>query len=100
MNAEVSLVNIIDAQADRIKALEQHERTQEFQQRQDFEAIESYVSPRMFDEERDKRRITSCPGTGQWLQREESFRKWLNPADDSTRLLWLQGIPGAGKFLL
>lgn len=99
MSGEVSLANVIAAQADRVRALEHYERTQEFQQRQDFEAVETYVSPRMYDTELDRLRSASCSNTGRWLRKEESFCKWLDPTDRSTRLLWLNGIPGAGMFL-
>jgi hypothetical protein len=37
------------------------------------------------------------PGTGQWLLRDDRFKKWFHPDICSNPLLWLTGIPGAGK---
>ncbi|TGJ82223.1 hypothetical protein E0Z10_g6558 [Xylaria hypoxylon] len=37
------------------------------------------------------------PGTGQWIFENESFKRWAN---DAGGLLWLHGIPGAGKTIL
>ena len=36
-------------------------------------------------------------GTGQWLLKEDKFSKWFDPNFCSNPLLWLSGIPGAGK---
>jgi hypothetical protein len=38
------------------------------------------------------------PGTGQWLLKEDKFNKWFDPNFCSNPLLWLGGIPGAGKL--
>ena len=37
------------------------------------------------------------PGTGQWLFTNDKFSKWFHPDFCSSPLLWLSGIPGAGK---
>ncbi|KAI0903784.1 ankyrin repeat-containing domain protein [Ustulina deusta] len=37
------------------------------------------------------------PGTGQWIFENAAFKTWVN---DSGSLLWLHGIPGAGKTIL
>ncbi|KAK4221419.1 hypothetical protein QBC38DRAFT_492123 [Podospora fimiseda] len=41
-----------------------------------------------------------CPGSGQWLLNDNRFKKWFDPLFCSTPLLWLNGIPGAGKTVL
>jgi hypothetical protein len=38
------------------------------------------------------------PGTGQWLFSNERFSKWFHPDFCQSPLLWLSGIPGAGKL--
>jgi hypothetical protein len=40
-----------------------------------------------------------CKSSGAWLLKDHRFQQWLNPEDCSTPLLWLNGIPGAGKRL-
>ncbi|KAK4107648.1 hypothetical protein N656DRAFT_505280 [Canariomyces notabilis] len=37
------------------------------------------------------------PGTGEWLLKNEKFLSWKNGKD---RILWLDGIIGAGKSIL
>ncbi|KAK2764389.1 hypothetical protein FQN54_009083 [Arachnomyces sp. PD_36] len=97
MTNEVNLEHIREAHDTRIKALDHYTRTREFQERQDFEAVETHISPRFYDGELDRLLRTVCHGTGRWLQREETFSQWLDHANTSVKLLWLQGIPGAGK---
>ncbi|ETS77389.1 hypothetical protein PFICI_11263 [Pestalotiopsis fici W106-1] len=41
------------------------------------------------------------PGTGKWLLENESFKDWFHPQYAPVPpLLWLSGIPGAGKTML
>jgi hypothetical protein len=96
MSNEVNLEHIREAHDARIKALDHYERTREFQDRQDFIGVETHISPRLYGSELDWLHINICEGTGRWLQKEKAFCTWLDPEDTSTRLLWLQGIPGAG----
>jgi hypothetical protein len=95
---EVNLEHITKAHDARNVALDHYERTREFQERQDFEAVDTYIRPRLYDNELDRLRRTYCKDTGRWLQREKTLSGWLDPADAATRLVWLQGIPGAGRY--
>jgi hypothetical protein len=40
---------------------------------------------------------SDCPGTGQWLLNDDHFQRWFDPIFCTNPLLWLSGIPGAGK---
>ncbi|KAH4922495.1 hypothetical protein HBI23_095700 [Parastagonospora nodorum] len=40
------------------------------------------------------------PGTGHWLLSDNKFNSWFDPMFCSNHLLWLNGIPGAGKTVL
>ncbi|KAI1372550.1 hypothetical protein F4677DRAFT_462875 [Hypoxylon crocopeplum] len=62
--------------------------------------METYVAPPSYDDVLDSLRLSRCDGTGTWLQRDVSVRKWLDAADPSTNVIWIQGIPGAGKTYL
>jgi hypothetical protein len=100
MSNEVNQEHIREAHDARIKALDHYERTQEFQDRENFIAVETHISPRLYDSELDWLHRNICEGTGRWLQKERAFCRWLDPADASTRLIWLQGIPGAGMYCI
>ncbi|EUC34823.1 hypothetical protein COCCADRAFT_92467 [Bipolaris zeicola 26-R-13] len=39
-------------------------------------------------------------GTGKWLLQENRFCSWFDPILCSTHMLWMNGIPGAGKTIL
>ncbi|EMD96161.1 hypothetical protein COCC4DRAFT_55683 [Bipolaris maydis ATCC 48331] len=39
-------------------------------------------------------------GTGKWLLQENRFCSWFDPILCSTHMLWMNGIPGAGKTVL
>lgn len=38
-----------------------------------------------------------CPGSGEWLLNDNKFENWHSFDFCTTPLLWLTGIPGAGK---
>ncbi|KAF2116189.1 hypothetical protein BDV96DRAFT_645526 [Lophiotrema nucula] len=40
------------------------------------------------------------PGTGDWLLKKDRFHSWFDPDFCANQLLWLNGIPGAGKTIL
>jgi hypothetical protein len=41
-----------------------------------------------------------CKDPGRWLLDNPRFQDWLNPDYCSKPLLWLNGIPGAGKTFI
>ena len=49
------------------------------------------------DQETHQKAREPYPGTGHWLLKANRFNAWFDPDFCSTHLLWLCGIPGAGK---
>ncbi|KAI0010504.1 hypothetical protein F4779DRAFT_577169 [Xylariaceae sp. FL0662B] len=41
-----------------------------------------------------------CGDAGRWLLNDSRFQKWFNPNQCLSPLLWINGIPGAGKTIL
>ncbi|KAI1376891.1 hypothetical protein F4677DRAFT_459629 [Hypoxylon crocopeplum] len=42
-----------------------------------------------------------CPGTGRWLLDIQAFKEWIDPKFPTIPpLLWITGMPGAGKTIL
>lgn len=97
MTNEVQLEDIRASHKARTEAFANWESTRQFQDRQDFQAVYVHLAPVEYEHElhRFSRALTS--GTGSWLSRNENFKRWLGSVDDSKRLLWLRGIPGAGE---
>ncbi|RYP21518.1 hypothetical protein DL765_002154 [Monosporascus sp. GIB2] len=75
-------------------------RSEGSHRRQEFWAIKTDISPIDHGKRFDSIKAQRCEGTGKWLLNDEHFAKWLDPSNNQFRLLWLQGIPGAGKTFL
>ncbi|KAF5530924.1 nacht domain-containing protein [Fusarium mexicanum] len=97
---EITLNDILEAHTARKKALEHYAETREFQERQDFHSMETYIRPPSYDADLDRIRNIRCEGTGSWLVQDQQFVSWAEGKEKSSQLLWLQGIPGAGKTFL
>ncbi|OOQ87200.1 NACHT domain protein [Penicillium brasilianum] len=97
MTEEVTLANITEAHAARVADMDHWQQTFEFQETQDFNGVHAYISPTLYDDELDKFRRRICERTGRWLQREEALKEWMDASHAATRVLWMHGIPGAGK---
>ena len=98
MQNEVTFADISEAHAARIRAFEEYERAQKFSQIQQFETVKMSLSPRLYNIDLDRIRQKVHVDAGQWLDGEEGFRRWFDPKDRLTQLLWLEGIPRAGKI--
>ncbi|GME30106.1 uncharacterized protein LTHEOB_10928 [Neofusicoccum parvum] len=97
MDSAVTLKDITEAHQARIDAYEKYERDYEFQQRQDFEIAKASLSPNLYYTELGKIGDRCSVDSMKWLHDVKAFETWLDSANDVSRLLWLQGIPGAGK---
>ncbi|SCO12073.1 uncharacterized protein FFE2_12505 [Fusarium fujikuroi] len=97
---EITLNDILEAHTARKKALEHYAETREFQERQDFHSMETYIRPPSYDEDLDRICNSRCQGTGSWLAQDQQFVSWAEGKEKSAQVLWLQGIPGAGKTFL
>ncbi|KAI5458921.1 hypothetical protein BGZ63DRAFT_361273 [Mariannaea sp. PMI_226] len=100
MQSEVTLASITEAHDARTRALREYERSHQFQQRQDFEMILASLTPHLYDQDLEQFRERCIVESGSWLMNHAQYQKWFDASDDSTRLLWFEGIPGAGKTYL
>ncbi|KAF8243892.1 hypothetical protein K440DRAFT_560364 [Wilcoxina mikolae CBS 423.85] len=97
---EVTLNVIIDAQHARTEALEHYEKDRKFETDQKMHDFMSFLSPTLYEGKIERIKEKRCNDTGSWIKRERPFKRWLDPTDQSASLLWLTGIPGAGKSFL
>jgi hypothetical protein len=96
-NEEVTIENIQREHEARVETLQRFKRQEDFEASQKFRALETAVGPRTYDERLDWLRNRTCQGTAKWLMDDQIFLRWRDVSVQTTRLLWLQGIPGAGK---
>ena len=100
MRDEVTLQHIKEEYELRARSLAHFDQETEFQELQKFETLRTRVSPLIYDQRLDWLLNRSCQGSAEWLVSDESFLKWLDASNPTVRLLWLRGIPGAGKYSL
>ncbi|KAI8631124.1 hypothetical protein F5Y19DRAFT_473523 [Xylariaceae sp. FL1651] len=64
--------------------------------------VMQWLSPFNCEAEQNRHRRTRsiCVSPGTWLLNDPRFKQWFSPEFCSTPLLWLNGIPGAGKTIL
>lgn len=97
MDDSITLANVVEAHAVRQRAFEEFEMQHEFRKRQDLEAVKSSLSPVLYDRDLQRLKARRIIQSGHWLLDQEEYNHWIDTSDEASRLLWLQGIPGAGK---
>ncbi|ESK85849.1 hypothetical protein Moror_2373 [Moniliophthora roreri MCA 2997] len=60
--------------------------------------ILNWISPLLYEGHRNYQKRDVLRGTGQWLLQDRIYTAWKS--DSASSLLWLHGIPGAGKSKL
>ena len=97
LREEVTFEHIRLENEHRAKSLKAFQKAEDDQLRQKFQALEMSVRPRLYDDKLDWLRSRTCQGTAKWLAKEDAFTTWLDTSKQSSKILWLQGIPGAGN---
>lgn len=100
MRNEVQLEHIQREHEARLRQLEHFEMTEKANVRGEYERIKTGISPKSFDGTFYRLSGQTYEGTGKWLLEDAAFARWIDISDSSSRVLWLQGIPGAGKTFL
>ncbi|OTA83135.1 hypothetical protein M434DRAFT_183549 [Hypoxylon sp. CO27-5] len=70
------------------------------QQRQDRVRVWLSHEDMMSDQEHYIRIRRDHPGTGNWILKKRLVRTWLDLETEAGPIMWLAGIPGAGKTIL
>lgn len=98
MRTEISLEHIHQEHEFRKTALEQFRKQASETRRQDFDRIRTSLKPREYNESLYEIRAERSSGTGNWLFSSKAFIEWFHDSPKGSRVLWLKGIPGAGKW--
>jgi hypothetical protein len=77
-------------------AFEREEKTNEDLRRL---VVKQWLSAADWEAQQNRHRSARsiCANAGGWLLEHPQFQKWFSPDYCTTPLLWLSGIPGAGK---
>ena len=74
------------------------EREEMNERKQLMARVSQWLAPLSQTARHESFRDARLAGTGQWLIDRPEFRGWLDPEQCVEPLLWLHGIPGAGKW--
>ncbi|KAM7213295.1 hypothetical protein V8F06_011306 [Rhypophila decipiens] len=91
--------HLIESQAS-IVQFEEAQRFRETVEANFREIREQFVRHKWPDQLNCARAKSDSPGSGQWLLKHGQFKDWYDPVYCLKPLLWLNGIPGAGKTTL
>ncbi|RYP19665.1 hypothetical protein DL765_003258 [Monosporascus sp. GIB2] len=97
---EVRLEHIQEEYHARAREMEHFENLERSTRRTEYRVLEPSMAPTFYDIKLNNLRGRLCGGTGSWLLNDSHIRKWLNATEDSPKIIWLRGIPGAGKTFL
>ncbi|SPO06913.1 related to NACHT domain protein [Cephalotrichum gorgonifer] len=97
---DVRLEHIQEEYNHRASSMEHFENLDKATRRTEYGVLERNVAPTFYDAKLDKLRGSFCKGTGSWLLSDTHMGKWLEATEDSSKAIWLRGIPGAGKTFL
>ncbi|KAF7118883.1 hypothetical protein CNMCM5793_008519 [Aspergillus hiratsukae] len=100
MRNEVRLEHIREEHDARLRAFEHFKNAEKSDRLQQFYAIKADMGPMTYDDKLNWYHSRVCEGTGTWLFQDDVVKDWLDVSGGSSRVLWLQGIPGAGKTFL
>lgn len=97
MRTEISLEHIHQEHEFRKHALERFRDQARETRRQKFECIKTSLRLREYNESLYELRGERSSGTGDWLFSSKAFVDWLDTSHGEFQVMWLKGIPGAGK---
>jgi len=96
MRNEARLEHIREEHDARLKAFEHFKNAEKSDRLQQFYAIKADMSPGTYYDKLNWYHSRVCEGTGTWLFQDDVVKDWLDFSGGSSRVLWLQGIQGAG----
>ncbi|KAI3400686.1 hypothetical protein diail_2398 [Diaporthe ilicicola] len=101
MRTEISLEHIQKEDEFRKNALEAFQKQARETRQQEFNRIKTSFRPREYHDTLYELRGVRSSGSGSWLFRNKVYTQWwFDNSQVESQVLWLKGIPGAGKTVL
>lgn len=97
LRTEIRLEHIQQEHEFRKTALEKFEKQEREARKQEFSRIQEALKIRSYDDALYRLRGVCSSESGSWLFRNETYTSWFSSSQGNCRILWLVGIPGAGK---
>lgn len=99
MRTEIRLEHIHQEYEFRKNALKAFSKQATETRKQEFGRIKTSLRPREYNDTLYELRGVRSSGTGNWLFSNKAYAEWLDVSQVQSRVLWLKGIPGSGKYL-
>jgi len=96
LREEVHREHIKEEHEARERTLRRFEDNERSHRRHEYLLLETTMRPRFYDNKLHFLNVNLCDGTGKWLLEDEALARWLDLTDDTAKIVWLRGIPGAG----
>lgn len=100
LDSKVTQPYIAQALSARVQAYRVYEESHKSQRQQMYTAFKNSLKLIPYDKELEELTRTCMEDSGAWLLNSEPFSAWLGAQTRMRRILWIQGIPGAGKTYL
>lgn len=97
MRTDIRLEHIQQEYEFRKDALEGFKKQAKENRQQEFYRIKTSLNLRGYNEALNRIHGLRCREAGAWLFSNETYTKWFDGFPGESRILWLKGIPGAGK---
>ncbi|RWA07817.1 hypothetical protein EKO27_g7295 [Xylaria grammica] len=100
-NPKIRLEHIQQEYKFRERAMDVFKAQKEEAQKQEYDRIRTSFTPHTYNKTLYHLNGLRCQDTGSWLFQSPAFLDWANGSKGGNRrVLWLKGIPGAGKTVL
>lgn len=96
IDREVTQPYIAQAMSARLQEYKIYEESHKTQYQQKFVSIKSSLELISYDKELEDLTQNCMKNSGQWLTDSDQFLEWSGSPVKMKRVLWIQGIPGAG----
>jgi hypothetical protein len=99
VESRANIIQIQEAQASRAAAQNNFSVLKESQRKtHHFEVISWLSAPvAALDQEAAAIVRSECPTSGQWLLQDNNMKAWMDLNNSLVPMLWINGIPGAGR---
>ena len=98
IESQATLLHFQQYQADRIRLLDELDRSEEDRLHRQYKEVLEWVSGADFGKDHE----SACgvrsehPASGRWILKNSKLQNWREADPPNSSLLWLKGIPGAG----
>jgi hypothetical protein len=100
VETQANLLQIQESRAFRIQCQNSFATIQETGRKNQHLAVINWLSSTNahLDQQASATARHNYPGTCRWILEKPEIKIWYDPDDSMVRLVWLNGIPGAGNF--